>query len=359
METIQRQVAGSSHIGRFGKFAIWKEKTMARLRFVAGLVMAPLAAITLANMGCGGGEKKAETTKSSGARASSTSGGGGVSGKTEKTELKPVAFATIKGKVTYNGTLPTPADIAIPDTNTDKSYCLKGPHKDQTWVVGPDKGVANVVIWVKPPKDKYFVVPDDQQKPAESVVKIDQPYCAFEPHVAILFPTFYDPQSKHQKPTGQVFEIDNSAPITHNTNWTPEHPLISKGDNKKLSPKEKLDITLNAAAPNRTEGEDMTLIKCNIHTWMRAYVWAFTNPWAAVTKADGTYEIKKVPAGSELYLVAWHEPGEYELPQGNGTRDGMKIGPLKEGETKDVDFTVSKSNLARQNTKAQETFAAR
>jgi hypothetical protein len=336
---------------------------MARLRFVAGLVMAPLAAIALANLGCGGGDKKAEATKptGSGARAHSASGssGGGAAGKTDRAALEPVGFATIKGKVTYNGTPPTSPEIDIPSTNSDKNFCLKGPHKDETWVVGPDKGVANVVVWVKPPKDKYFLVPDNQRKPAEPVVKLDQPYCAFEPHVAVLFPTFYDPQSKKQKPTGQKFEISNSAPITHNTHWTPTNPLISNGDNKKLSPKQTLDVTLNAAAPNKTEGEDLTLIKCDIHTWMRAYVWSFTSPWAAVTKADGTYEIKNVPAGSELYLVAWHEPGDYELPQGSGTREGMKIGPLKEGETKEENFTVSKSNLAKQESRSQPEYAAR
>jgi hypothetical protein len=70
---------------------------------------------------------------------------------------------------------------------------------------------------------------------------------------------------------------------------------------------------------------------------MTGYVWAFDHPYAAVTKDDGTYEIKNVPAGSELNLVGWHEPDQYFL---SGGANGDKIGPLKEGETKELNFTI-------------------
>src|SRR5438132_1000616 len=94
---------------------------------------------------------------------------------------------------------------------------LQGPHTDPTWMVSGDGGVKNVVLWVRAPTDKYFEVPADQQHPAEPVVRIDQPFCAFEPHVSVAFPSFYD--GKAQKKTGQKLEIANSASITNNTNW--------------------------------------------------------------------------------------------------------------------------------------------
>jgi hypothetical protein len=321
---------------------------MMKLRCVTGLMMAPLVAIALANVGCG--EKKSETprgggggggssgSKGSGAGASSSS----ASSSGEKTELKASGSATIKGKVTYNGTPPKAPDIDIPDNNKDKSFCLKGTHTDQTWVVGPDKGVANVVVWIRPPKDKFFVVPPDQQKPEQAVAKVDQPFCAFEPHVSTIFPSFYDPATKQQKPTGQIFEVGNAAPISHNTNWNPTNPLINASGNQIIKSHDDLKIALHAAPQKKADGEDLIQLKCNIHTWMRGYVWAFTHPWSAVTKPDGTYEIKNVPAGSELFLVAWHEPMEYLLPEGNGSREGTQIGPLKDGETKVKDFTVGK-----------------
>jgi hypothetical protein len=257
-----------------------------------------------------------------------------------KTELKPAGFATIKGKVTYEGIPPQSAEINIADANIDKNFCLKGAHKDETWVIGPAKGVANVVVWVRPPKDKFFVVPVNQRNPQQKVVKIDQPFCAFEPHVSVTFPSFYDPSGKKQQPTGQSFEVTNSAPIVHNTNWNPRSPLVNVGGNMMIMPRKKLKISLNAAPPRKTEGEDLILRKCNIHTWMRAYVWSFSHPWAAVTKADGTYEIKNVPAGSELFLVAWHEPMTFLLPNRKGSPEGMRIKRLKNGETRVQDFTA-------------------
>jgi hypothetical protein len=54
-----------------------------------------------------------------------------------------------------------------------------------------------------------------------------------------------------------------------------------------------------------------------------------------VTQSDGTYEIKNVPAGTELHLIGWHEPEDYFLGA-----SGEKIGPLKENETKEFNFKI-------------------
>ena len=45
---------------------------------------------------------------------------------------------------------------------------------------------------------------------------------------------------------------------------------------------------------------------CNIHPDMRAYVVVLETPSFAVTDAKGTFEVKDVPAGTDL-LWAWHE----------------------------------------------------
>ena len=49
--------------------------------------------------------------------------------------------------------------------------------------------------------------------------------------------------------------------------------------------------------------------------------------WVSVTKADGTFEIKGVPAGTKVNLVVWHE--------GTGFNEGGERGKeitLKEGD---------------------------
>jgi hypothetical protein len=43
-------------------------------------------------------------------------------------------------------------------------------------------------------------------------------------------------------------------------------------------------------------------------------------PYAAVTKADGTYEIQNIPAGVPLQIVVWHE----DLPD-----DGFSVAGKK------------------------------
>jgi hypothetical protein len=135
----------------------------------------------------------------------------------ERTGLVSSGWAKLKGKVTYDGDPPEVGDFRDSMAgNKDKEYCLKADTEDPTWIVGEDKGVANVVVWVRPPKGKYFPIPDELKKRSD-VVKMDQPYCAFKPHGVVLFPSYWDPRSASQQPTGQVFKILNSASIAHNT----------------------------------------------------------------------------------------------------------------------------------------------
>lgn len=316
---------------------------MTRFRLWTTILAAPAFAATLAAVGCGGGDKATTSSKPTSSSSSTTTGGSTTDSTTSSREaptaIEPQGFATIKGKVTYDGTPPVAEEIHFPE-NLDKNsrdVCLMGEHRDQTWVVGADKGVKNVVIWLRPPEHKFFDVPADQQKPERATVTVDQPYCAFIPHVDILFPTFYDAATKKQKRTGQTFEIHNSAPITHNTNWNPLSTLLDSGDNVILPSKKvrKIDVLNLKPSPNQ---QDLLSFKCDIHKWMTSYIWAFDHPYAAVTKEDGTYEIKNVPAGSKLILIAWHEPGSYYTPTEPGTNKGTEIGPLTAKEVKVINF---------------------
>ena len=47
-------------------------------------------------------------------------------------------------------------------------------------------------------------------------------------------------------------------------------------------------------------------MKCNIHSWMQAYVGVMDNPYFAVSGEDGRYRIGNLPPGT--YTVAiWQE----------------------------------------------------
>jgi hypothetical protein len=164
---------------------------MSRLRFL-GSKFALAGLVAALAIGCGGSDKKdggaGAEKKGGAAKAAKEKEGGGAAAATtsEKTPIKPTAYATIKGKVTLDGPVPPVANLNF-EGNKDKDHCLKGPKEDPTWIVDKDsRGVKNVVIWLRAPAGKFFDLPPDQKKPAKPQVMIHQPFCAFEPHVELL-----------------------------------------------------------------------------------------------------------------------------------------------------------------------------
>ena len=74
--------------------------------------------------------------------------------------------------------------------------------------------------------------------------------------------------------------------------------------------------------------EIMIPVKCNVHPWMKSYIGVVEHPFFAVSKEDGTFEIKGLPPG-DYTIEAWHEK------LGTSTQK-VTVGPK---ETKSVDFT--------------------
>ena len=70
---------------------------------------------------------------------------------------------------------------------------------------------------------------------------------------------------------------------------------------------EELPIDAKPCRDRDVGGEDLINIKCDIHPWMSARALVFDHPYVAITKDDGTYEIKNAPEGAELEIVYWHE----------------------------------------------------
>jgi hypothetical protein len=302
--------------------------------FWAGLCAPALTAALI--VGCGGSDKPA--APSGGTKAGT--GGGKMEGPSksassggEKTPVEGTGVAIIKGKITYDGTPATPKSLKdVMTAHADKDMCLTGETNDPTWVIGADKGVANVVVWVKAPDGKYLKTPDKLQARTDKVT-MDQPHCAFEPHVIAYSPTFYDATTKKQKKTGEVFEVLNTAPKNHNTTWS-GNKLINSGDNKIVAPKGTYLIEAVPCKADAAGGEDLLAISCDIHKWMTAKAAVFDHPYYAVTNAKGEFEIKDVPAGSEIEFCVWHESMD---PTSLKAAKKEKI-TLKAGETtvKDV-----------------------
>jgi hypothetical protein len=301
-----------------------------RLRF---LLLLPAAALVMLAAGCpnnpptGGGTP----TSGSGPSAPTTAATG---------EVKPLAQGkgVLKGKVTLTGKMPDLdkvnselTDLMKANQNHDRCLSADAPAADkqqQAWRINKDKGNAlgNVFVWLRPPEGGYFFQVDMKEPWWSKEVKIDQPFCAFEPHAVVLFPEYYDASSKARKSTGQEFKVHNNAPMSHNTSYEGNPNKITPG-NPSIPPGQSITIAAKA-----DYGQPITL-KCTIHTWMTGYAWAFDHPYAAVTNENGEYEIKNIPTGTPLKVVVWHEKAGFATKNAD---KGEPLDALKDGDnTKD------------------------
>jgi len=300
---------------------------MYRYRSLGLLMAVPVIATLVVAPGCGDNKSGPGPGASSPATTQPAASG-------EKTAVEGKGLATIKGKITYDGDAPKANDIKGQiEKQDDKAHCLKDdpknphPENDRTWVI-KDGNVANVVVWVSPPQGKYFKYSAEEKASWPKEVAVDQPFCHFEPHVSVSFPEFYNPETKKMGPTEQKILAKNSAPVTHNTKWA-GNPQRNRGGNQTLQPGGQMELPLKADPTKEIE------VACDIHKWMNGYIWALDTPYAAVTKEDGTFEIKGVPAGADVQLILWHEQPKFF---GEGGAKGKKI-TLKEGDN-EMNFKV-------------------
>lgn len=201
-------------------------------------------------------------------------------GPSEDTTVPAVASASellLTGHVYFEGMLPArrPIDLsACPQCLSE----LRGPIYDDALAVSEDGTLANVVVWISgglPPEKKHDVPP-----PA----MLDQRYCMFEPHVLAVM-------------AGQKIIVHNSGHMLHNAHAVDamNGPLF--------------DFTL-AGGEDRTIDQissPQTLkVNCELHPWMHAWIKVLDNRYFDVTRGDGAFSIRDLPAGT-YRISAWHE----------------------------------------------------
>ena len=187
-----------------------------------------------------------------------------------------VVEGVCKGKVKFDGAKPEMKPLPI-GAEQAKGCCPPGKEvdaRDPSIVIGADGGLANVVVMV--PVDGATVTPNAEP------VHVDQKECHFEPHVQVV-------------PVGGKVAFLNSDEVSHNV-----HTYATKNDafNETIAPKGKKEQTL-------AKGEKIE-IKCDIHPWMNSWVVVSETPYYAVTKEDGSFEIKGLKPGT-YKAELWHE----------------------------------------------------
>ena len=226
-------------------------------------------AVPLALVACGGGEQSGgsssttATTMSSGGAAAPAGGAAGGSG-------------SISGKVTFAGTAPAPEKIKT--TADPKCHEMHKDGLERQTVELKDGGLANTLVYVKNPPAGAGA-----GQHMEEVV-LDQEGCMYKPSMLAVR-------------VGEPIKIRNSDDTLHNI-----HPRPTKNAEFNIGQPRKGMETVKTF----DKEEILIPVGCDVHPWMRSYIAVLSHPFFAVTKEDGSFEIKGLPAGD--YEVEANHP---------------------------------------------------
>jgi hypothetical protein len=215
----------------------------------------------------------------------------------------PTGSARVIVKVLLSGSPPAPAKI---QTAADP-YCAKvhqaEPLLSQTVQVGSDGALIDSLVFVKDGVTGPYAVP-------QTPVTLDQKGCVYIPHVIGMR-------------AGQPLQILNSDPTLHNIHPL---PLINAGFN--------IGMPVQGMKQTRVfqKAEPVFHVKCDVHSWMSAYIATFTHPFFGVSNSQGSVELNNLPAGT-FQIQAWHE--KYGLQTQSVS--------LAAGETKQITFSYRAS----------------
>jgi plastocyanin len=191
--------------------------------------------------------------------------------------VDPATAGTLTGTIKFSGRKPALKRI---DMSEDPA-CVAAHHGkayDESVVVNPNGTLANVFIYLKSGLEgKTFAVP-------ATPAVIDQNGCWFQPRVLGI-------------QTGQTLQVTNSDPVTHNI-----HPLAQINREWNHSQGQG-DAPL---ARRFIKPEVMIRVKCNIHSWMHAFIGVVEHPYFAVSGSNGAFEIPNLPPG-DYVVEAWQE----------------------------------------------------
>ncbi len=182
----------------------------------------------------------------------------------------------VSGKITFAGTAPKPRPVQM---NSDPLCAKAGTGVvSERLLVGAGSGLQNVFVYVKEGLgNRKFPAP-------KTPVTLDQKACRYVPHVFGI-------------QVGQPLRVTNSDDTLHNVHTLPKQNVETNFSQPKNTP---------AVTKTFTKVEIGLPVRCDVHGWMNGWVGVVDHPYFAVSAADGTFQIKGLPAGSYT-LEAWHE----------------------------------------------------
>jgi hypothetical protein len=190
----------------------------------------------------------------------------------------PATAGTISGSIVFHGAKPARQAISMESEEGCQKLHAGKPVYDEPVITGKGGGLANTFVYIQTGlDDKKFELSKDP-------VTIDQSGCLFAPRIIGL-------------QTGQALDLKNSDPVSHNIHPMPQN---NREWNEQQSP------GTPAVQHRFGRPEVMIPVKCNVHSWMHAWIGVVPHPYFAVTGPDGAFTWKNVPPG-DYTISVWHE----------------------------------------------------
>jgi hypothetical protein len=220
------------------------------------------------------------------------------------------AGGTIAGKVTFAGKAEQKEFLFSKFPNP--KFCVKNPHKElmdgdkrffKSIEVAKDGGLKGAVIAITDIEDKAFV-------DSYAGTEVSADFCEFTPQtgVVVAAKSFRvvnnDADPEDPKSVSGVLHNPHSFFVKGASSSTDFNiALAKKGD--------KLDKPAKFKGGQEKTGTKYRL-QCDQHEFMQGFFLPVWNPYYAVAKDDGSFEIKNVPPGKHK-VIAWHpQAGQIE-----------------------------------------------
>ncbi len=192
---------------------------------------------------------------------------------TARNEAVSATGPVVVGRVMYRGPVPAPIEVPV---DRDIEVCGHVMTLTTLSVDAATRGVRDAIVHVGLGAAMADNVPT-------KVAVLQNEHCAFSPRVAAVR-------------AGAETEIRNSDPLMHNTNIVLNNHTVL---NVALVPG-----GVPIRKPLKKEG--LHLIKCNVHKFMQAYRYVFSDPFFDQTNETGQFRIQGLLPGLHTISV-WHE----------------------------------------------------
>lgn len=185
-----------------------------------------------------------------------------------------VPLGTVRGRIVLVGANSKPKVLVQQNKAiADPHYCATdGPILDESLIVGPNGGVANVFVYFR---DRPKRAPDSMAQPM--VIDLQMERCRFQPRALIC----------RTRDTLRVSQLDD---IAHN----PKFDLAGIIGVSELLKGRVCDLRFPVAQPRSVE------FVCATHSWMSGHILVVDHDYAVLTTDSGEFELTDVPAGKQI-----------------------------------------------------------